>query len=429
MKLLASLDRRDRRLLLITAVLVLCTTVLLVLVHPEEQPDSFIPSTYSTAPHGAKAAYLLLARMGYRVERSEGALDSVADSADARTILILAEPTRAPSQQEAAAVRRVLERGGRVLAAGFLAAAALPDENLDNQSPPELLGGVCEAEPVGFSPLAAGGKVVMRGVRSVWKLDRPSQRTAFLCANEGVVVTYPVARGIVVWWASASPLENRDIAARGSLELLLNSLQLQHGDKIVWDESLHAAPPAGWNPLRDRVILALIAQLSLVALLLVLARGRRGGPLRPFPVTARDSSMEFVRSLGGLYRSSGANDVPVTIAYERFRARLAQHYGIAGAQTADAPALAATLIERFAIPAPSLQHDLEACENAGRLTHLKPRQALTLVRAVAGYSEMIARLAQANTVTVAYPGKDRGTIGPEQEPDNTGRDATRRRTA
>jgi len=139
MKLLASLDRRDQRLLLITAVLALCTTVLLVLVHPQEQEDNYIPSTYSTTLHGAKAAYLLLARLGYRAERNEGPLDSIADTADAHTVLILAEPTRAPSQQEAAAVRRVLGRGGRVLAAGFLAAAAVPDENLDNQSPPQLV--------------------------------------------------------------------------------------------------------------------------------------------------------------------------------------------------------------------------------------------------------------------------------------------------
>ena len=241
---------RDQRLLLITAVLALCTTVLLVLVHPEEQADNYIPSTYSTTPHGAKAAYLLLARLGYRVERTRDRSTLSPIAADAHTVLILAEPTRAPSQQEAAAVRRVLGRGGRVLAAGFLAAAAVPDENLDNQSPPQLVGGICEAEPVGFSPLAAGGKVVMRGVRSVWKLDRPSQRAAFLCAGEGVVVTYPVEKGTVVWWASASPLENQDIAAHGSLDLLLNSLQLQHGDRIVWDESLHAEPAAAWNPFR-----------------------------------------------------------------------------------------------------------------------------------------------------------------------------------
>ncbi|MDQ1454206.1 MAG: hypothetical protein QOK38_4072 [Acidobacteriaceae bacterium] len=429
MKLLASLDRRDQRLLLITAILALCTTVLLVLVHPEEQADNYIPSTYSTAPHGAKAAYLLLAHMGYRVERSEGPLGSIADTADVHTVLILAEPTRAPSQQEAAAVRRVLARGGRVLAAGFLAAAAVPDENLDNQSPSQLVGGICEAEPVGFSPLAADGKVVMRGIRSVWKMDRPSQRAAFLCAGEGVVVTYAVEKGTVVWWASASPLENQDITARGSLDLLLNSLQLQHGDRIVWDESLHAAPTAAWNPFSDRIVLALIGQLFLIGLLLVLARGRRSGPLRPLPELARTSPMEFVRSLGGLYRSSGANDVPVTIAYERFRARLAQRHGISGAQTADAATLAATLTERFGIMAPSLQRDLEACENAGRLSSLNPRQALTLVKALAGYNELVMRRAESSTTKVTHLANYRGTIGPEYAPADARKDHTQRRTA
>ena len=429
MNLLASLDHRDRRLLLITAMLVLCTTVLLVLVHPQDQSDSYIPSTYSTAPHGAKAAYLLLARLGYRVERSDGPLDSLANAADAHTVLIVAQPTRAPSQQESAAVRRVLARGGRVLAAGFLAAAAVPDENLNNQSPPQLVGGICEADPVGFSTLASGGKVVMRGVRSVWKLDRPSQRVAFLCAGEGVVVTYPVDKGTVVWWASASPLENQDIATRGSLDLLLNSLQLQQGDRVVWDESLHAEPASAWDPLRDRVVLSLIAQLLVIGLLLVLSRGRRNGPLRPLPAPARSSPMEFVRSLGGLYRASGANDVPVTVAYERFRGQLARHYGIAAAQTADAATLAATLTQRFGIMSPSLERDLEACENAGRLTNLKPRQALALVKALAGYNEWIARQVASSTKTVISLAKDRGTIGPEHEHTDSRRNSAQRYTA
>ena len=421
MKLLASLgakmpDSGDRRLLMITAVLVMCTTVLLVLVHPEEQSDSYVPSTYSATPHGAKAAYLLLARLGYRVARSEGPLDLVAEGADAHTVLILAEPTRAPNQQEIAAVRHVLERGGRVLAAGVLSAALLPEENLDDQSPPRFIGGVCEAGPVGFSRLASGDKVVMRGVRSVWKMDRPSQRVAFVCGNGGVVVAYHVGKGTVVWWASASPLENQDIAAQGSLDLLLNSLELQTGDNIVWDESLHAAPPATWSPFQDRIILALIAQLTGIAVLLLLSSGRRSGPLRPLPVPARNSPMEFVHSLGGLYRASGANDVPVTIAYERFRNRLTQHYGVAGAQTADAATLAAVLDERFAIPALSLQRDLEACENADRLTSLNPRHALTLVKALAGYSQVLAQQAETSTTTVAYLAIDRGTIGTEHEP-------------
>jgi hypothetical protein len=379
-----------------------------------------MPSTYSSAPHGAKAAYLLLARLGYRVERSEGSLDSLADTTDAHTVLILAEPSRAPSRQEAAAVRRVLARGGRVLATGFLSAAALPDENLDSKSPPQLIGGICEAEPVSFSPLATGGKVVMRGVRSVWNLDRPSQRALYECAGKGVVVTYPVEKGSVVWWASASPLENQDIASQGSLDLLLNSIQLQRGDRIIWDESLHTAPAAAWDPFADRIILALLAQLLLIGLLLVFARGRRSGPLRPLPAVTRTSPMEFVRSLGGLYRASRANDVPVRIAYERFRSRLAQRYAIAGAQTADAATLAATLAARFQLNEPSLQRDLEACEDRGGLSDLKPRQALTLVKALAHYQELIARQAESSTHTT----HDRGTVG-----SNVRNDLTQRRSA
>jgi hypothetical protein len=389
-------------------------------VNPEEQPDNYIPSTYSSASHGAKAAYLLLARLGYRVERSEGSLDSLADTTDAHTVLILAEPSRAPSRQEAAAVRRVLARGGRVLATGFLSAAALPDENLDSKSPPQLVGGICEAEPVSFSPLATGGKVVMRGVRSVWNLDRPSQRALYECAGKGVVVTYPVEKGSVVWWASASPLENQDIASQGSLDLLLNSLQLQRGDRIIWDESLHTAPAAAWDPFADRIILALLAQLLLIGLLLVFARGRRSGPLRPLPAVTRTSPMEFVRSLGGLYRASRANDVPVRIAYERFRSRLAQRYAIAGAQTANAATLAATLAARFQLDEPSLQRDLEACEDPGGLSDLKPRQALTLVKALAHYQELIARQAESSTHTT----HDRGTVG-----SNVRNDLTQRRSA
>ncbi len=419
MKLLATLDRRDRRLLAITAALVLCTIVLLVLVHPQEQEDSGIPSTYSTAPHGAKAAYLLLAQLGrhsgYQVERSEAPLTSVADAANAHTVLILAEPMRVASQREITAIRQVLAHGGRVLAAGSFAAVVLPDNNLDSQAPLKLVRGICEAQPNGFSPIAAGGNVVMREIRAGWKRDLPGQQAVYTCADAGVVVTYPFDKGTVVWWASATPLENQDIAAESNLALLMSSLHLAPGDHIVWDESLHAEPAAAWNPLRDRVILALLAQLFVVALLLVLARGRRSGPLRPLPASARSSPMEFVRALGGLYRASHANDVPVTIAYERFRAVLAQRHGVAGAQTAGAATLATALTQRFGITSSSLQHDLEACEGADRLSHLNARQALALVQALAHYQRLIAQQSEFHPVTDPYPEKDRGTIGLQHE--------------
>ena len=425
MKLLATLDRRDRRLLGITAAVVLCTIVLLVLVHPQEEQDTGVPSTYATAPHGAKAAFLLLQRLGYRVERSEAPLPTIAEAAGPQTVLILAQPTRTANSKETAAVRQVLARGGRVLGAGYLAAALLPENSLNRDNPLKLVGAICEADPVGFSPLAAGGKFVMREVSYAWKTDQPHQQAVYTCAGEAVVVTYPVDRGTVVWWASASPLENQDIASNGSLDLLFNSLHLVHSDRIVWDESLHAEPVAAWDASKDRIVLALVAQLLLVALLLVLARGRRSGPLRPLPAPARSSPMEFVRSLGGLYRASGANDVPVTIAYERFRATLAQRHGIAQAQTADAATLAAMLERRFGLTAATLHSDLEACENAGRLSNLSTRQALSLVQALARYSDAVAHQAERS-----HSADHRGTLGTEHTAQPAGsRHRTRLRQA
>jgi hypothetical protein len=420
----ASLDRRDRRLLIIVAVCAICATVLIAIVHPEEEADSFVPSTYSSAPHGAKGALLLLRQLGYRSEQSERPLDEVAADADAHTVLILAEPSRAPSEQETAAVRHVLERGGRVLGAGFMSAAAIPDENLDSESPPQLLRGICEAQPLGFSSPTRGGKLVMRDVRFVWRMDHPAQRVVYTCAGAGVVVSYAVGKGTVVWWSSASPLENRDIGAPGSLNLLLNSLALQHGERVIWDESLHAAPSAAWDFRRDPTVRALGLQLVLLGVLLLLARGRRSGPLRPMPATLRSSPLEFVRALGGLYRSSGANDVPVTIAYERFRSQLAQHYGVAGAQTAAPDVLANVLQTRFGLDSPSLLDDLEACASAGRLTDLNARQALTLVQALSRYTEQLAQ--QRDISSSSIPEKSRGILGPKHAaPEHTHPNASR----
>ena len=144
-------------------------------------------------------------------------------------------------------------------------------------------------------------------------------------------------------------------------------------------------------------------------------------------MVVRAAPLEFVRSLGGLYRSSNSNDVPVAIAYERFRNRLAQRWGVAGAQSADAATLAAILTTRFGIGDPALGAELEACEGAGRLSNLTPRQALTLVRALAHYSDLVAERAESITTAVSFRANERGNFG-SQHSDSSG-NSPRRRTA
>ena len=96
MKLFASLDAKDRRMLLITLGLVAVLFSVLAIFTPGEDPNKNpIPNSYLTGQHGAKAAFTLLQQSGYTVERWEQPLSDLAALAaqsGPRTVLILAEP-------------------------------------------------------------------------------------------------------------------------------------------------------------------------------------------------------------------------------------------------------------------------------------------------------------------------------------------------
>ena len=84
MKLLQSLDAKDRRLLIGCLVAVLVFAFLTAfLSRNENNDDSTVPSSYLTGKHGARAAYELLAASGYTVERWEQPLSDLTQRADA----------------------------------------------------------------------------------------------------------------------------------------------------------------------------------------------------------------------------------------------------------------------------------------------------------------------------------------------------------
>jgi hypothetical protein len=79
MKLFASLDAKDRKLLLIClGVVVLLAVVTGVFARNQNRDDNPLPSSYLTGRHGARAAYDLLAESGYNVERWEQPLSELA---------------------------------------------------------------------------------------------------------------------------------------------------------------------------------------------------------------------------------------------------------------------------------------------------------------------------------------------------------------
>jgi hypothetical protein len=378
----ASLNPRDRRLLLACLVIVALAACVVAILAPQEDDDNVVPSSFSSGTHGAEAAYLTLERSGYRVERWERPLSELVQQNDAHTVVILADPmpTRKNLTAARSSVAAILQHGGHVIATGSSGGDLLPQGQVAEL--PQIAGAVesnCTAQPDGFGDLANSGAVHLREV-SFWKKTLPEQRVEYTCGTDAVVVSYAVGPGHAIWWADSLPLENAFIAKDGDLALLLNSLG-DAGNHIVWDESLHNDEPGIWSYANGTPVRLLWLQLVLAALLLVFSFSRRSGPLLPDPVVARDAPLEFVYSLGALYDRAGATSTAVQIAYARFCLMLGlKRKRNSAEETNEMMAVASSRLRRIE---PELRPTIEMCEEATYAPAQMPlRQALKLVHSL-----------------------------------------------
>jgi hypothetical protein len=383
MKLLASMANKDRQMLLITIGLVLVLLTLLALVSPSEDPNrNPVPGSYLSGQHGAKAAFTLLQRTGYNVERWEQPLSNLAEQADSNMVVILAEPFSF-EHSDRSAIASILQKGGRVLATGGYGGMLMPDSEVTSSKGVSFAA--CEAQPDGLDRLASPGPIWIVP-RYTLPDSRPEIRTAYTCAGQPVVVEYPVGQGSVVWWASSTPLENGSITRGQNLELFLNSVGPAQDRHIYWDESLHGAVQSQWDFIKGPVWpLLSLGSLGLV-LLAIFSFSRRSGPIRPLPQAARATPIEFLDALGSLYRSTGAVSTAMQIAWERFRSQSAL---LTGQRTShlDAHQLAAIIERRFGQAAAGMEADLVAAEEACREDNLKPRRALALIQILRRHEE------------------------------------------
>ena len=244
MKLLPSLDAKDRRLLIgcLVAVLVLAF-VTAFFSRNENNDDNPVPSSYLTGKHGARAAYEMLAASGYTVERWEQPLSDLAQHADAQTVVILAEPDPEDiAEEDLKAVRDIVDNGGRVLVTGWAGGRLVPD---GDAQPPTQFQVACKLTPQGLDSLAGSGEVWMVP-EAGWGFDRPLDRVQYNCAGAPAVVEYTHGKGEIVWWASSTPLENGSIARANNLNLFLNAIGSREAHHFYWDESLHGETRTEW---------------------------------------------------------------------------------------------------------------------------------------------------------------------------------------
>jgi hypothetical protein len=316
------LDKSDRKLLMWTGLILLPLIVALALLTDNEE-DSGIPTTYSAQSSGAKAAYLFLKEEGYNVERWEESAENL-PSDPKNTVLVLAGPSGFPKKEEKDAFQLFVSRGGKILATGYSSSWFLPKADV---IPEPIPGAVWkEYQPEMVSPLARAGTIRM-SPDSHWGQANLGQLVHYAHEGKGIVVSYKVGEGEVIWWAASTPLSNAGIRQAGNLTLLLNSLG-NRDMRILWDEYHHSHHESFSGYIAIPPLRYAFYQCLAIFVVLLLTFGRRNAPIRPVGEPSRLSPLEFVQTLGNLYRRANATRTALEVPYRRFRALVIKRLGL-----------------------------------------------------------------------------------------------------
>jgi len=373
------LSAGDRKLFLIAGgvFLLLVSTALILAKEPDSADES--PSTYSVGSGGAKAAYLLLKASGYRVERWEQSPSELPEAVGAT--LILAEPLDAPKTEERNRLRQFVENGGRVIATGPFIGLFLPE----NEIVPDPMSGMTWKRISAQSPssITHAASQITLAPQAYWKPESFAL-PLYGDGDKHMVVKYKSGKGEVIWWASATPLTNAGLKEPGNLEFFLACIGSEPQTRILWDEYFHGYRHSLAASIQSSPVKWIFLQFALFTLAILLTYSRRSGPISIPAREIRLSPLEFVRTLGALYKQANAASVVVDISYHRFRYWLTRRLGMAS--NAPVEELERAVSERGNFQDADFSATLRACESAPYDYTLKPRAALRLVRSLDDYA-------------------------------------------
>ena len=366
----------DRRILLgALGVLLILVGTALLLARASSGEDADIPSTYSTASNGCKAAFLLLQESGYKTKTWERPLSDLPDGKG--KILILAEPSSLTAQDEKAKLEAFLKSGGRVIAAGRDSGYYLPL----NEIATEPTGGTASKRRSALTPspiTRVAPEITMSG-RSHWK---PETGVVGLygTTEKPVVVEYAVGQGEVLWLAASAPLTNAGIKEPGDMEFLLAAVGSPDQNEVLWDEYVHGYQRSQGTAKSSRLIGWILLQFAILAAAILFAYSRRSGPIWIPAAETRLSPLEFVRTLGSLYEHANAGSVALDISYQRFRYLLTRRLGMPA--NASAEDLARLAHERFGIDERDFANTLSECGSYRYDPSIRGPAALHLVQKI-----------------------------------------------
>jgi hypothetical protein len=398
----STLDPGDRKLLLIagTILLLLIVATVLFTPSPDEVEGQGIPTTYSTTNNGAQAAYLLLHELGYQSERWEKPPAELPADADGK-ILILAGPTDFPDKMEREALMSFVRSGGWIVYAGnspflFLGSGGVAPPSITRISglPSETFAAIAP------SLFTQGASKITMNAGNRWLASDGAQVPLYGQPEEPVVVTWRLEKGRVLWWAASTPVTNSGISREGNLPFFLGCIQAMRpgtspGETtVLWDEYFHGYRGSLWDYFKETPVPWAVFQLTVVAVFVLLAFARRSGPVYAPAAVSRLSPLEFVDTLGDLYRRASAGSAAVRVAYQRFRTQLVRRLALA--PSISNMQLDAAVRERLGWKQPGFIDTLQRAEKAARASDVPGPDALKIVQALEHYEVLFGLKARPN---------------------------------
>ena len=382
----ARLTPADRRLLSIAGGAVLLLLIGAILAGPPPSDESQIPSIYSSGKAGARAAWLLLQDLHYNVRAWEES-PSTLRTAPPDALLIVAEPTELPSEHDRAALLDFVNRGGRVLFCGKTLGAFFSHAGTPYDAPKS---GWADFDAIFPGRVTHGAETITLRAQSVWKKRSSSLLWLYGTDDWATVVEWRIGAGSVLWWAGATPLTNAGITQTGNLNLFLNSIADSPQGRpsvILWDEYFHGQRTGLISYAAQTPALWAAAQVLLVGLAVLFTFSRRSGPVLSPAAPSRLSPLEFVDTMGGLYRRAGAASIPVEIAYRHLRAVLIRRLGVAATMSEEDVARLAE--QRFGLASGKLAEDLGRGSSYCYDQRIRPKDALALVKRLTSYAAQL----------------------------------------
>ncbi len=370
---------RERMFLYGMLALLVAVTVLTAYLAPGQDVDSHPLSTYSTQSDGARATFLLFSALGAKAERWQQPPAELPEDTSG-VLLIVSQPSYLPTAGDRAALTAFVHRGGTLLFVGTLAPLFLTKSNVAMDFPSSSWK---PYPAMASDPLNSGIPAITMASHAHWVLGG-NEVGLFGSARNAVAVTYESGKGRVIWLGSQVPLSNAGLKAKGNVDFLANVLAATGTRQVLWDEYFTDGPAGRASAFSSAPVVALGAQLLFIFALVIFTHGRRLGPLREYRAgSAPMAQLEFVRTLGSLYRSAHAANIALDIAYQRFVFLATRRLGLTA--TVPAERLAGALASAVNAPVEQIREVLEKCQLERHSQTLSAAEAAELMNTLHSY--------------------------------------------